>query len=206
MKRIYALATIAVLFLFITVPTASAHEARGVGDFALDVGWAEEPAVAGFANAVHVSVRHADDDDPVQGARLKVTVTFGEETSEALDLRPVFDSPGVYRASVIPTRAGRYTFHVTGTIGKFKFDQKFVSGEKTFDSPESPAQLEFPESDPSRAELASRADRLDGRLEAAGKKIDDASSKGALATILGIIGILLGLVALVVAFTRKKIA
>ena len=61
------------------------------------------------------------DTHPDLGDTLKVEVSFGDQTQE-FPIEPFFDEeegfgiPGDYRAWLIPTRAGTYSFHFTGTI------------------------------------------------------------------------------------------
>jgi hypothetical protein len=196
----------AILLGLIIVALASsasqAHEHRKVGPYEFVVGWADEPAFVGFKNAVQV-ILSGSDSKPLTdlGDGLKVKVIFGDQQSDLLPLEPAFGSswgePGDYRASVIPTRPGTYTFQVVGAIKGTQVDERFTSSEKTFDSPREPSQVEFPVKDPSRAELAARAERLDARLAVA-------TRGAASARTYGIIGIVLGAVAVVLLLRRRS--
>src|SRR3989442_1246990 len=102
--------------------SASAHEARKVGRWNFAVGFELEPAFAGQINAVQLFLHDAADKPvPDLGDTLKVEVIFGSQTSDAFTFQPAFEvgefgEVGDYRAAVIPTRPGTYTFHITGTI------------------------------------------------------------------------------------------
>jgi hypothetical protein len=65
---------------------------------------------------------------------------------------------------VVPTRTGDYTFHVTGTIGTTKIDEKFESGPGRFDGVEDIAPLQFPKAVASNADLAARLDDANTKL------------------------------------------
>lgn len=70
--------------------------------------------------------------------------------------------PGPARAD--PPR--HHIFRVFGTVRQ-QVDKRYTSSERTFHSPRSPAEIEFPSNDPSRAELAARLGRLDPRISEA---------------------------------------
>lgn len=206
MKRIIVVLLIAASAI---ASPALAHEHRDVGRWSTDVGWVEEPAFVGLKNGVHFGITalggghdHADEGDegiPVTNAKLTVAVIFGDRDgtprTDPIPLVPVVGEPGVYRTSLIPTRVGTYTFHVVGTVGSRKFDQYYTSGEKTFASVESSTDLEFPERDPSRQELAARMTTTDATIAA----IDTGTPK-----MLAIIALVLAGLALVISIAAKK--
>jgi hypothetical protein len=111
----------------LTAPPALAHGEAGQGDLALTIGFADEPAYAGMPNAVQLVVEH--DGQPVTDLKrgdMQVEITFGDETSEPMDLEPaffieggqvVFGEPGDYHADFVPSQPGKYTFHFTGSRG-----------------------------------------------------------------------------------------
>jgi hypothetical protein len=180
---------------------ALAHEHRHVGPFEMTVGWADEPAFVGFKNGVQLILNASEKPVVDLGNTLKVEVIFGNEKLGPLPLDPAFDleekfgRPGDYRASLIPTRAGTYSFHFVGAFKGQKVDQSFSCSEKTFDCVSDSSGIEFPAKDPSRAELAGRLERLGPRIDTAVGEAKDAAST---AKTLGIIGILLAGVALAV--------
>jgi hypothetical protein len=197
----------ALTVLVLTAAPALAHEGRKLGDLEMVVGWGTEPAYAGEVNGVQLLLLHHGEPIVDLGDTLDVEVTFGDET-EPLTLEPFFEvgefgTPGDYRAFLIPTEPGQYSFHFSGTIDGEEVDETFTSGPGTFDDVENPQAAQFPVEQPSTGELAERIDRevprLTGSIEeaqaAANAAADDASS----ANTLGLIGIIVGAVGLTVA-------
>jgi hypothetical protein len=141
------------------------------------------------------------------GDTLDVEVTFGDET-EPFTLEPFFElgefgTPGDYRAFLIPTEPGQYSFHLSGTIDGEEVDETFTSGPGTFDDVENPQAAQFPVEQPSTGELAERVDRevprLTGSIEEAQAAANEAADDASSANTLGLIGIIVGAVGLVVA-------
>lgn len=198
--RFRELALLTVISLGLAAP-ALAHEVREIGALVFVVGWGEEPAYSGFKNAVEIILERGD--EPVEGAKLEVEVIFGEKesdiVSDPLVLEPAFGAPGEYRASLIPTRPGTYTFHVTGTVpgGGGKVNEFFTSGEDTFDDVRDPAEAQFPAKDPTAGQLAAAVEQLTQSLnqgsEGATNSTDNSSK------VLAIAGIALGGLALILA-------
>ncbi len=188
------------LVLLVVLPSAAvAHEQRAVGSFKLAVGWADEPPYVGYKNAIQLVVRDASG-KPVSDVddTLGVEVIFGAQRIGPLPLQPAFDTPGEYRAAIIPTRPGDYSFRFIGSIRGQKVDVSFTSSEKTFDPVKNPAEVEFPARDPTRAELAGRLERLGPRVEALAALAREARDASAQAQALAVVGIVLGAAALVV--------
>jgi hypothetical protein len=196
--------------------TAFAHEARDVGQFKVEVGWANEPAYTGDPNAIQFILNDAND-QPITdlGDTLKVEASFGDKKSGPLDIKPAFSdeegAKGDYRADLIPTRPGKYTFHFTGTIHGQPFDESFTSSDTGFDEATDDAEVAFPAKDPSRGELAQKIDRIDPRLVAAQKQAaaskkdaDDAKSSATTATVIGIVAIVVAVVLGALAFMGAR--
>ena len=195
---------------------AAAHEGRHVGGLDVVVGFGEEPAYAGQPNGVMLLLSKGGTPVTDLGDTLSVTVGFGDQTND-LSMEPFFEigefgTPGDYRAWFIPTRAGQYSFHFTGTIRGTKIDETFTSGPNTFDDVVSPTDVEFPVQDPTNGELADRIDREIPRLEASisdlkasvGSATDDASGARTLAlvgVVLGALGLIAAIAA--IAMTRR---
>jgi hypothetical protein len=180
---------------------ALAHEQRDVAGHSMVVGWGDEPTFAGFKNAVQVFVSEQatggeDEGPPVEDAELEVEVLFGGEDAEEsigpFPLEPAFDSPGEYLATLVPTRPGQYTFHITGALGGEEVDEFFTSGPDTFSDAADPADVEFPAQDPTRGDLAASIQQLQAESAAA-------RDAAATARLLGIIGIAAGVIGLVLA-------
>jgi hypothetical protein len=192
---------------------AAAHDTHQVGDVDVTVGFAEEPAYAGQPNGVQMFLDHGG--EPVTDAEgFEVTVTFNDQTSEAMTLEPAFEvgefgTPGDYRANFVPSRPGTYTFRVTGTYHGEDIDEEFTSGPRTFDDVEDVAAAAFPEvMAPSNDELATRIEQDAARTtdavasanEAAAAAVDDASA----ARTIGLVGVALGAAGLVVGLRKRS--
>jgi hypothetical protein len=163
-----ALASAGAIALVLPAAPAAAHEHRRVNGNDVVVGWLEEPAFAGLLNAVQLIVTRGD--QPIENARLEVEVVFGgpdgEERTEPMLLEPAFVTPGEYHATLIPTRGGRYTFHVTGSMNG-QVDEVFTSGPETFNDIQEVSGVQFPEQDPSTGELAEAVTQLQEQLDEA---------------------------------------
>jgi hypothetical protein len=201
-----------ILAMLVIAGPAAAHEERTVGPFEMVVGFGQEPAYAGQPNSVQLLLSRGGKPvtDLVDG--LSVSVGFGD-SSKDVAIEPFFEigefgTPGDYRAWFIPTRAGTYSFHFTGTIGSTEVDETFTSGPKTFDDVANPTDAEFPAQDPTNGELAERIDREVPRLQssirdakgAAAGAADDATSARTLAlvgVVVGALGVIAGIAGIV---------
>jgi hypothetical protein len=208
----------AILFL---PGVASAHEEADVGPIHMEIGFGTEPAYAGQPNSVQVILSRHDGADPIVdlGDTLSVTVSFGENLSDAFPLVPNFEPggdgiQGDYRAWFVPTQAGSYTFHFTGTVDGTKIDKAFIAGPKTFSVVEDMSSVTFPQVPfPANDELATRIDQESARTTsdihtvAAGAQeafdaADTAKTVGIVGIAVGALGLIVGAVALVVARNR----
>jgi hypothetical protein len=130
---------------------ATAHEQRDVADeYSFVVGFLAEPAYAGEQNGLDLRISTLDptggvNSEPVEGAdeTLTATVSFGD-LSMPLEISPVYNTPGSYRAIFFPTTPGDYTFHITGTIGDTQIDETFTSADGEFGAVQDPTPLMFP--------------------------------------------------------------
>ena len=156
---------------------AVAHETRVVGDVVMVVGWSNEPTYAGFQNAAGVRLSEAgpsedEEGPPISDAELQVEILFGDESSTTttgpLPMEEAFSEPGLFEADIIPSRPGTYTYHVTGTAAGQTIDELFTSSEDTFSNVNIPADIQFPEQDPTAGELAQAVERLSSRVEEGG--------------------------------------
>lgn len=189
---------------------AFAHEQRAVGPISMSVGWGTEPAYAGLMNSVHLGLsRNGRPMTDVRAGQVKVEVAFGDQ-KVTLDLEPAFavgrfGTPGDYRAALLPTRAGTYTFTFSGSHDGQKIEGTFECGEQTFDCVGDPEAVMFPEKDPSVAELSQRVEREFPRVEQRVAAVrDDVGSSADSARLFGIIGIVIGIVALIVAVAAGR--
>jgi hypothetical protein len=147
---------------------AAAHETQSVKQYRLTIGWGEEPAYSGYKNSVDVDVADVAG-APVTdlgGGSLAVEVSFGDERI----VRPLLPSglkPGRFRAGLVPTRAGTYTFHVTGTVKGQTIDTRSTCSDTTFHCVTDVSDLQFPVKDPSAGQLAESVARAIPRAERA---------------------------------------
>lgn len=130
---------------------SDAHETRDVDPYVLVFGWRVEPAFVGEFNGPELFIYDRDPNaengrgDPIYGAEavLKLKVSYGPAT-KVLKLRPAGD-PGHYIAELIPTRAGDYTFHLTGSLTHAEIDETFSSADGKFGSVEPITDILFPD-------------------------------------------------------------
>jgi hypothetical protein len=121
------------------VPPAFAHQTVTFGAFNIEVGWADEPALAGQLNTITVGVSNASDDKPVPNAveQLQAAIKKGSET-KALDLLPQ-EQEGLYGAEVIPGQIGQYELVLNGAISG-----QNINSTVPLDDVSDPKQLTFP--------------------------------------------------------------
>jgi len=216
--KLLAAGLLAAALLAFAPGVASAHEEKDVGPYTMAVGFGTEPdAYAGQPNSVQLLL--TKDEKPVTdlGDTLQVTITFGDQTSDAMSLEPYFEVgewgiPGDYRVFFVPSQPGDYTFHFTGTIGGTKVDESFTSGPKTFATVQDMAGATFPQvQSPTNAELAARQEadsaRTTKELATVTSAANEASDAASSAKTVGIIGIAvgaIGLIVAIVALTRKR--
>src|SRR5436305_9521928 len=177
MKRITVRGAVAlaafVALLVVPAGPALAHEARTVGAYHFLVGWGEEPVYAGTRNSVQLILTTKSGAAVNDlGDSLKVQVIYGSRKA-SLPLELNFDpdsgegTPGDYRAWLIPTAAGNYTFHFTGTVRGQAVDQSFSSSPTTFDAVQDPRTVEFPQKVPPLQQVSALTERLSSRVAAA---------------------------------------
>lgn len=222
-----ALALIAASLAF--APGAAAHAHLEVGDYHLTIGWVNEPTYVGVPNGIEVFVEDHDEQpvtDLAAGDLMVVVSTAGAET-EPMVLEPGFSleggfgTPGSYEAELMPTTPGDYTFHFTGSIRDQEVDLELTSGEDTFSPVQSSSDIEFPVKVPTLADVATRLDRIDGRIEAlqsaapgaaelaaAQAAADRASASASQALLIGAliggVGVVIGLAALALAWRGRQ--
>lgn len=177
----------------VAVPgVALAHVDIDVGDgqYVMEVGFRDEPAYLGEANALYLRVGEygTGGTEPVDdlAATLSAEVTKDGQSMN-LSLVPVGD--GEYEAAFVPTATGDYTFRLSGTIGDATVDESVTSGPTTFNSVEPLSAIEFP---------VAREDPGQIQAEAAAARADAASARtfAFLSIAAGVLGLILGAVAL----------
>jgi hypothetical protein len=191
------------LLLILPAAPAHAHETREVGPFEVVVGWWEEPAFEGQPNGPEITIMR--DGEPVleDDVELEVELSFGEQTA-SYELEPAFGEDGNYNSVLVPTRAGTYEFHFTGTVQGEEIDEVFTSSPETFNDIEDPASHAFPVADPSTADLSERLERETVRLAS---DVENNSGSDTLARTLSIVALIGALAAIAIAgfgVVRKK--
>ncbi len=202
----------AVAVLAVPAVTARAHEEHQAGHLDMVVGFGSEPAYVGQVNSVQVLLSHEGEPVTRLDEPFHVEVSFGDAEPLELELEPYFQlgswgTPGDYRAWFVPTRPGRYTFHVHGTYEGEDVEATITSGPKTFSDVLPLADLQYPVQDPTAGELAERIDRLEPRLTEAVEDVRaevldrarsaqaearDARTIALLAVVVGAIGLAVG--------------
>jgi hypothetical protein len=177
---------------------ASAHEQRDVGSYHFVVGFLNEPSIVDQMNGLDLTITTTADKKPVEGAEktLKAEVIVGGNAKVMpLPLAARFGMPGKYAAYFMPTAAGAYIFHISGTINGDTVDQRFESGPGRFDDVQPLAPLQFPR------KLADPAD-LQAQLASARSAASQGRALGIAGVVLGLIGLAAGGVALAAARRR----
>jgi hypothetical protein len=167
------LPTVIALLVFAGVHNVSAHEGREVGPYALELGWQVEPAFVGVPNGPEIFIALAgDEEQKIEGAEstLTLTVKFGGQ-SRVVPLDAAWGDPGHYVGSLTPTRAGDYTFHLTGTISDTVVDETFTSADGKFGTVEPAADILFPDTKLDAATMQSQIDALKKQVDALQKEI-----------------------------------
>ena len=173
-RRIAGLTSASLLLALALAPAASAHEHVHVGEFEVAIGWMNEPTFVGQPNGVEITITDHDGQpvtDLPDGAVMVVVSTAGQSTPSmalvpSFNVAAGFGTLGRYHAELVPTTPGEYTFQFSGAIHEAAVDVTVVSGEDTFSSVRSSSDIEFPVKVPTLADVATRLDRIDGRIEA----------------------------------------
>jgi len=145
----------------------------------VEYGWVSEPAVSGQPNAVVINISSsASQDKNVDVSGLKIQAVYGGQ-SKVLTLQPLGENtPGQFIAPITPTRPGKYTVHLEGSIGSTQFNTDVQPEEvQTADV------VQFPPLEAGQLANANPALGLPGWLGIAG-------------IVLGLIAIAIGAVAL----------
>lgn len=127
-KSLLVASLLVLLALALNFQSAVAHEGITVGDYEIVYGWVNEPPIAGQLNGVEIFVNDisSGEQQPVEEQivqSLVVELTYGGE-SKTLTLEPVFDTPGAFDATVIPTIPGLYSLKFSGTVGDTAVDSE----------------------------------------------------------------------------------
>lgn len=183
----------AALLLLVSAPAALAHEQRDVGPYYVVIGFIAEPVFAGQRSGLEFSVTR--NDQPVEGLAntLRAEVINGDARRD-LPLSARFGEPGWYQSHFFPTVAGKYTFHLTGTMPDGTvIDESFTSAPGGFNEVQDAVAGQFPVRFPSTRELAADA-----------KRGADAASQLPIAIGLGGLAVVIALAALGLALAGRS--
>ena len=139
--------TLVASLLFALAGQAVAHVDVDVADgqYVMEIGFRDEPALQGQPNAVFIAVEKygTGGTEPVDGlaGTLQAEVSRDGE-AKTIPFVPMGD--GVYEASFVPTATGDYTFRVFGDIEGNPVDESVTSGPQTFNSVDPLTAHEFP--------------------------------------------------------------
>jgi hypothetical protein len=183
---------VAALVATVAAPLVLGHEERQLGDYAIEVGFIGEPVYVGQKSGLEIGVTKGG--QPVEGldATLKAQVIVGDKSLD-LPLTGREEQPGWYESAFIPTQAGPYTFHISGTIESQPIDERFTSSATGFSEVQDTAAGQFPVRFPSQADLVAQA-----------QQGANAAAQLPIALGLGAAGLVAGLVALGVSLAGRR--
>lgn len=176
----------------VAAPAVLAHERRDVAGYEMEVGFIDEPVFVGERSGLDLFVHKGDQPVGNLDKTLRAQVIYGSSQLD-LPLSADDDDPSHYTSVFIPTAAGPYTFHITGTIAGTPIDERFTSSPTGFDEVRDVASGQFPNRLPSTVELAAEA-----------KQGADAAAQLPIALGIGGAGALIGLVALGVSLAGRR--
>lgn len=190
--RLLMLAPAMIVALLAMPGSTLAHVDIDVGDgqYIMEVGFRDEPAYLGQPNALYLLVEDyaTGGTEPVNelAATLEAEVSKDGQT---MSLALVPTDEGEYEAAFVPTTAGDYTFHISGSIGEASVDERVTSGPTTFNSVEPLTAIEFPVSRPDVT--AVQAEATDARTAA-----NTARTLAIAGFIAGVLGLIVAAVSL----------
>ncbi len=200
------LTAICILFLITLVPLVSAHQIDSVGQYRIQIGWMQEPAVSGESNGIELYVSPlnanlAPEEQPFKDGisglykDLKIQLILRGETI-TLPLRADHNIPGKYFTLVEPTVAGYYQVNILGNIG-----DTIVSKSLHAPKVENKTYLQFPQlpSDDIIQEHETFKDKII-QMENSIQKLESTQAY----SNVGYVGIAVGIVAIVIALIRRK--
>ena len=154
--RVGFILLLAIAFSLVTAGMVFAHGKTTAGDYALEIGFHNEPVVQGVPNALDLFVTNAKTGDKIKGLEdtLQAEIIFGS-SKKTLKLEPQEDLEGAYSAYIIPSQVGDYTWRIFGKINDTPVDVSMTSSPDTFNSAETKSTYSFPDSEASLAEVKS---------------------------------------------------
>ena len=134
---------LALMALLLNSRAAFAHESITVGNYEIVYGWVNEPPIAGQLNGVEIFVNDTSSgsEQPVEETvvqSLVVVLTYGGE-NRTLTLEPVFDTPGAFNTTILPSIPGLYSLKFSGALGDTPVD-----AEVELEEVQAPDAVQFP--------------------------------------------------------------
>ena len=122
-KSFLSACLVALIAISVSYQIVRAHETITVGDYEIEVGWLNEPPIAGEKNAIVLNI--ADASGGVEDvSSLTVIISYGGQ-SKKLTLQPLGeDTPGQFVAPILPTIPGEYEVILNGSLGDTAVDAK----------------------------------------------------------------------------------
>jgi hypothetical protein len=146
-----------ITFSSYSVMPAYAHISKTFGNITIEVGWSNEPPLAGQINSAIIQVNKTSGSNSalVRNAlsEMDTLVKYGGVT-KSIDFQPSEESEGLYETQIIPTRIGSYDVILNGTIQ----GQSILNAQIPLDDVESPQKISFPDSSESGMGAASPPD------------------------------------------------
>lgn len=123
---------LSLLTMLVIASAAWAHETQTVNaegaSYDVIVGYSTEPPFTEERNGLSLTVRTAEDGEPVENLQNSLSAVLiapdGESTLD-LQLRARHGQPGAYTDDFILTQPGVYTLHLSGFIGAAEADLTF---------------------------------------------------------------------------------
>ncbi|MGI9254394.1 MAG: hypothetical protein ACR2J8_11645 [Thermomicrobiales bacterium] len=191
-SRSRLLAAAGALALTLLPAAAMAHVNVDVadGEYVLEIGFQNEPAYLGQANAIYVKAGKygTGGTKPADGLAGSLVAEVDKD-GKTLEIPLIPQDGGVYVAPFFPTALGDYTFRITGEIDGKPVAAEVSSSPTTFNPVEPLASVQFPAALPDTAEVAAQA-------QAAAAAASSARTIGFAGVALGALGLLAGLAGL----------
>jgi len=190
----------------LAVPPAYAHQVDAVGEYRIQIGWMQEPAVSGEPNGMELYVSPLDPalapedqefENGISGLTkdLKIQLVLGGDTI-TLPLRADHNVAGKYFALIEPTVPGFYQVNILGNIG-----ETVVSKSLHAPKVENKEYLQFPPvpEDPNPQEHEDFRDEI-ASVRASVEQLESSQAD----SVIGDIGIGLGVGAIIIAIVALK--
>jgi hypothetical protein len=117
------------------------HTEIKVGNYTIEAGWSNEPALINNLNEIVISV--VENDSPVRNAMkdLFISINYGG-INKKLNFIPSEESAGLYLADIIPSKLGTFSLNLKGAIGT-----QSINNDIPIEEVEDAKKLTFPVSE-----------------------------------------------------------